>query len=655
MELSLLNDLAWVLAVACFASLICFRLKLPAVIGFFVTGILVGPHGLGLVEAVHEVEVLAEVGVVALLFAVGIEFSLDALWRIRKTVLLGGGLQMAGTVAGISVPALLAGIRPGTALFLGCLGAVSSTAIVMRILQETGRVDAPVGRNSLGILVFQDLAVVPVILMMPLFAGEAVSATDLLLLVLKAAGIVVATLAAARKLIPWLLFRIVRTRSRELFLLSIVALCASIAIVTAAAGLSLALGAFLAGLVVSESEYSHEAMGNIQPLRDVFACFFFVFVGMLLDPVVFVSHPFLVTGCTLGLIAVKLIAGAVAVRATGYPLSVAFPVGLFLAQGGEFAFVILGAAAPFSIVSETASSLIVAVAVVSMAAAPFLAGLGARLEEGMARKEGRPAEERFSDDAADHLVIVGFGLCGQHLAEAAKRAGISYGVIEMNPETVRRLRAQGEEVLFGDAGQEAVLHHARITSAAVLVVAVNDPVATRRVTVAARRMNPRLHLIVRTPYVAEVEELFALGADQVIPEEFETSVEIFSRVLNRYRVPRETIGAFVADIRQGGYAMFRGLGLDAVSCSPISCRIPETDIATVRLSLFSGLAGQSLAQSGIREQHHVSVLAIEREGEMRANPEPDMVLAPGDLLYLFGKAQDVAAFSLAVASESEKR
>jgi CPA2 family monovalent cation:H+ antiporter-2 len=648
MELGLLRDLTWVVLLACGVLLICYRLHLPSVVGFFVTGILVGPHGMGLVSASHEVEVLAEIGVVALLFAVGIECSLNTLWRIRRTVLMGGSLQMGGTALIVGAACMLLGLPLGQSFFFGLLAAVSSTVIVLRLLQERGRMDAPMGRNSLGILIFQDLAVVPVILLLPLLAGKDVSAGEQVLLVAKAVLIVAATLITARKFIPWLLYRVVRTRSRELFLLTIVALCAGITMLTAASGLSLALGAFLAGLVVSESEYSHEAMGNIQPLRDVFAFFFFVFVGMLLDPWIFLERPAAVLFATLGLMAIKVGAAAFAVRMTGYPLSVALPTGMMLAQVGEFGFVVLTAATPLGLVSESQASLVVAVAVLSMALSPFLALVADRMETLLPAAE---AEEGAADTVAglkDHLVIVGFGLCGRQIADAARQSGVAFCVIEVNPETVRRLREKGEQVIFGDAGQSAILEHAHIESASALVVAVNDPVAIRRATVTARRMHPGLHIVVRTSYVAEMAELYELGADEVIPEEFETSVEIVSRLLNHYHVPREDIAAFVAEIRKDGYAMFRGEIFEA-ACSRIACKVPDADIATIRLPQSSPLCGKNLVENAIRERYGVSVLAIDRDGEMLPNPSPLRVLAAGDRLHIFGRRGDIAVFTALVA------
>ena len=635
-----LFDLVWVLVAACAALFVGERLKISPVVGFLFTGLVIGPHGTGLVGDIHGVEPLAEAGEIALLFTVGIEFSLSTLMRLKTAVLVGGSLQMGISAFFIGLLLHLSGLPVLAAGFAGLTLATSSTTMVLRFLQEEGRLDAPVGKNSVGILIFQDLAVVPIILLIPVMAGK-VGLGGSLLLLAKGLLVVAGVLFVARFGIPQLLFRVVKTRSRELFLLVLVGICVGIACLTAAAGLSLALGAFLAGVAVAESEYSHEALFRIQPLRDVFACFFFVAVGMLLDPNVLMASPVKVLLGVGILMAIKILVGAVAVRATGYAWSVGISVGIFLAQAGEFAFVLFSAARPEGILPAETESLLISVVVLSMAISPMLSKWAMGLETAEA-VEPKATRGGFPDAMKDHLVVIGYGLCGQHLVKVARAYDIPVGVVEMNPDTVRTLEKKGLPVIWGDAAGRAALAHARMEDAAVCVVAVNDPVATRRITAAVRRVNPTLQLLVRTPYVSEMEELVGMGADEVIPEEFETSVEIVSRVLQRFRFPLDAISGMVDEIRGGGYAMLRELSIRKTGVTPPD--IPETDMAVLRIGEADGVCDKAIGESGFRENHDLIILAVERDGTILPNPQADLVLSCGDRLHVFGTRRALGRF-----------
>jgi CPA2 family monovalent cation:H+ antiporter-2 len=609
------------------------------------------------VRAVHEVELLAEIGVILLLFSIGIEFSLGSLVRIWRSVVLGGALQVGVTIGVAFLLARALDFGPQQALFLGMLASLSSTAIVLRLLQERNELDAPHGKNTLGILLFQDMAIVPMMLFTPLLAlGGGDVTGPLLTLLAKGVVIVVLVLVAARWVMPWLLFQVARTRSREVFLLATAAVGLAAAWLTSLAGLSLALGAFLAGLIISESEYSDQALGEILPFKELFLAFFFVSVGMLLD-LSFVMREIggvvLVSVVTLAL---KLVVVTVVVRSLGASLRTGILAGLALSQVGEFSFILSRTGIEVGLLPGDLEQFFLSMTVLTMAVTPFLVSAAPALadrflrlplppvltgagEPGLAQDEEGPAK-----GLSDHVIIVGFGINGRNLARAARVAGIPYVILEANPDTVKREKKAGEPIHFGDAIHPAVLQHMGVERARVLVTAISDPGATRRVAEVAKRMNPGVHVVARTRYVEEMEPLYRAGADDVIPEEFETSVEILTLVLQRYLIPRVEIDEFVAEVRAGGYEMFRGMAGKTGRPGPggLPFHLPDTEIETVRVSKRSYLVGRTLAESALRVEYGVTLLAVRREEGTVTNPQPDLTFREGDVLVVFGTVQQVA-------------
>jgi len=651
MIIPLLNDIVIVFGLAIVVLIVCHRLRLPSIVGFLLTGLLVGPHGLALVAAVHEVEVMAEIGVILLLFAIGIEFSLKQLLQIKRIVLIGGLLQVSLTACITAASVMFLNMPAGEAVFLGFLFALSSTAIVLKLLQDKAEVESPHGRTSLAILIFQDIVIVPMILVTPLLAGGTVS-LDLRFLLRAAGGltIVFILLASAKWGIPRILYLAARTRSRELFLLSIVVICFAIARLTAAAGLSLALGAFLAGLIISESEYGHHTLGDVQPFRDLFTSFFFVSIGMLLDVGFFLKNPVVVLGTTALILAGKTLVATATALLLGFPLRTALLAGLALCQIGEFSFVLSKTGVAYGLLVDH-YQLFLAVSGFTMAATPFIMSAAPRFAEYVDRlpipariRDGRrPQETVAPEKKQDHLVIVGFGVTGRNLAKAARLAGIKYIIVEMNPETVQLESGKGEAIAYGDATREAVLEHVNLRAARVAVLAINDPAAVRSIVATIKRINPKIHLIVRTRYLSEVESLYNLNADQVIPEEFETSVEIFTRVLTHFLVPKDEIERFVADIRSTGYEMLRSLSRESTSYKETRLQLPDVDIVTFRLGAASPFVGKSLAETELRKQHGVSVLAIRRAGRILANPDVHVPFQSDDIVYVLGAPEKIAA------------
>lgn len=564
MEIPLLTDIVIILGLSIVVLFVCSHLRIPTIVGFFLTGMLAGPHGLGLIKAVHEVEILAEIGVVLLLFTIGIQFSLKSLLRIKKSILMGGSLQVWLTFLAVFVIAMKLGQSFSESMFLGFLISLSSTAIVLKVIQERAEVDSPHGSTTLGILIYQDVIIVPMMLFTPLLVGATANFGESpLILLTKGVGIIVFVIVSAKWIVPQVLYQIARTRNRELFLLSVVIICFGFAWLFSSAGLSLALGAFLAGLIISESEYAHQALGNILPLHDISMSFFFISVGMLLDVGFLFQHPGLIVLIALGVLALKTFIAGFATTLLGFPIRTVVLVALALSQVGEFSFILSKTGVEYGLLAGDIYQMFLAVSVLTMALTPLIITFAPGMADfvlrlpmpGKLRTGFSPVQEVKLPGKKDHLVIIGFGFNGRNLARAAKIRRIPYCIIEMNPETVREEKAKGEPIYYGDATQEAVLGRADIKDARVAVVAISDPAATRRIVELVRKLSPGIYVIVRTRFLQEVKTLHGLGADEVIPEEFETSVEIFARVLEKYLVPRDEIEKYIDEIRSEDYDM----------------------------------------------------------------------------------------------------
>jgi len=652
MEIPLLTDIVIIFGLAVAVLLLFHFIRLPAVVGLLITGILTGPYGFGLVGAIHEVEVLAEIGVILLLFTIGIEFSFKKLIEIRKQVVVGGTLQVGLTILAVFVIARQIGLSSPEAIFYGFLISLSSTAIVLRLIQERAEVDTPHGRTGLGILLFQDVIIVPMILITPMLAGSRPGEinSDIFIFAAKGIAIIILVLVAAKWMMPWLLHQVARTRSKELFLLSVVAICLAIAWLTSNAGLSLALGAFIAGLIISESEYSHQALGNILPFRNVFTSFFFVSIGMLLDTGFLLNNIDIILIASVGVLILKaLIANSVAVL-LGFPLRSGILAGLSICQVGEFSFILSRTGLKYGLLADH-YQLFLAVAVLTMAATPFIISLAPRFADLILQipvpvklKTGLwPGPEiKSHKKMKQHLVIIGFGLNGRNVARAAKMTGIPYMVIEMSPDTVKKERERGEPIFYGDAIHEEVLRHVGIENATVVVIAINDPAATRGITENVRRLTPKAHVIVRTRYLTEMQALYELGANEVIPEEFETSVEIFSRVLAKYLIPRDEIDKLVIQLRSDGYEMFRNLYQKSTLLSSLDLHLPDVEVSSMRVEEGSPMVGKSLVDLELRKKHGVTVLAVRRDSQTFHNPEVDAPFFVDDILYVMGTPEKLA-------------
>lgn len=651
MDLTLFTDIEIIFGLSVLILLLFHRIKLSPVLGFLVTGIIAGPHMLGIISDVGEVEVLAEIGIILLLFTIGVEMSIRELWDIKRFVLIGGGLQVVITTALVYYISLYMGYSSSTALFLGFLVSLSSTAIVLKLLQENGEMNTPHGKISLGVLIFQDIVIVPMILLTPILAGvSSGSGGNATTFLLKGLGIILFVIISARWVVPALLFRIVRTRNRELFLLAILFTVFGTAWLTARAGLSLALGAFLAGLIISESEYSHQAIGNMLPFKDVFISFFFVSIGMLLDVSFFIENISILLLLALAVILLKSVTSGIVTFILGYPLRTTIITGLTLSQVGEFSFILSSVGREYGLLNGGLYQTFLAVSIVTMAATPFVMTSSHSLSANILKRTKNAilinglystamGPEKEDEKLQDHLIIIGYGFNGKTVSNAANNAGIPCVIIEMNPETVRYEREQGERIFYGDATHELVLDNANIKSARVLVVGISDFIATRKIIDVAKRVNPDIYIIARTRYMNEIDHLRKLGANEVIPEEYETSVEIFSRLLKKYLVPEEDIYKFTREMRADGYSMLREHSIINGDKCNLKDDIPGVDVASFKVKEDCMLHGSTLKDIDLRNIHGANVLAIHRDGKIIDNPGGNTQLMSGDMLIVLGKPE----------------
>lgn len=665
MEIPLLSDLIIILGLSILVILIFHKLQLPNVLGFLFTGMIAGPYGLSLVEAYHEVDVLAEIGVVLLLFVIGLEFSLKSLLSIKRAVLLGGSIQVGVTIAVFGFLAYLLKYPINKAVFIGFLFALSSTAIVLKLFQQRGEITSPHGNFSLAVLIFQDIIVVPMMLFTPILAGGSENvALELLLLGAKGLAIIGVVLVCARYLVPWLLYWVAQTRSRELFILTIVVICFSVAWLTSLMGLSLALGAFLAGLIISESDYSYQATGNILPFSEIFTSIFFVSIGMLMDVFFLIDHIGLILILTLVTFIVKGGLASFAAWILKYPPRTIMLVGLALFQVGEFAFILSKTGMDAGIMTQETYQYFLSVSILTMAVTPFSIRygesitnfvLGGKVISGLMhrinRDTGKPASEVDKDELKDQLIIIGYGLNGRNVANAAKRADIPYVILELNAQTVQREQANGEPIYYGDAIHANILNHLNIQNARVVVVAISDPTATKRIISNIRQLSKMVHIIVRTRFLQEVEENLSLGADEVIPEEFETSIEIFTRVLSKYLVPMDEIEEFTKQIRSANYEMLREVPAFGGKPNQFSLALPEVEIVALKVEKAQkGIVGVPIGESKIRQEYKVNVVGIKRNNEYIFDLHGDIEVHKGDVLYVVGKPDNLKKFNKEISN-----
>jgi CPA2 family monovalent cation:H+ antiporter-2 len=630
-----------VIAVAALGAALFERLRMPSVVGFLVAGAALGPGGLALVDDDESVLAIAEFGVAFLLFEIGLELPLDELRRSFRTAVLAGVIQVAVSIAAVAALCAGLGLSLETSVIVGMLVSLSSTALVMRILGQRGEVDAPHGRLALGILLLQDLAIVPYLLAIPLLAGEVPREAGPMAVAIGGAVAKLAVLAAvARFVLPWVLEWVARMRSPDLFSLFAFLIAMGSAVLAEEIGLSLAVGAFIAGLVVSASPYATQLFAEVAPLRGVLLGVFFTSVGMRLDAGQALANWQGVLVFVSGVVVFKAaVVVAIAALIFRMHMRTAVQAGLALAQTGEFSFVLAAAASAAGLLTGDLAQIFVAGSILTLIATPFLINAAPRVAVLLARSEGPPPGSGH-DEVADHVVIAGYGLAGRTLAGVLRASQIPYRIVCASGQSVSQGRAKGEPIIFGDATRPAVLKHLGIERARLFCVAISDPEATRDALEVARAIAPGVHILARVRYERDIDHLVAEGANDVVSEEVESSIELVSKVLRRFDVPATAVSHFTQELRDEGYELVRGSFAGQVD--PWLAEILE-EVASEWVEVPETAPVRSIATLGVRKRTGASIVAVRRAGETLTNPDAAFEVRGGDSLLVLASGEQLAA------------
>ncbi len=634
------------LALAAAGLVVTERLRLPSVVGFLVVGAIAGPGMLGLVSEPERVRDLAEIGVIFLLFEIGLELPLERVRTLWRSALVAGGFQIIVTLAVVAVLAHAFGLGWSAAVVVGAGVSMSSTAIVLRLLTDEGQIDSPGGQLTVSVLLMQDLAIVPFLLLIPLLASDSLGLGEIGLVIGRMTLALGLVGLAAWFVIPRVLDRVAQTRSGELFSLLALLIVLGSALTAQTFGLTLAVGAFLAGVAASGSPYAHQLFSEVVPLRGVLLGIFFTAVGMFFDPSGVLEAPGVfvldVVAITLGKILIVVIAGMVLLRRS---LRVSLEAGLSLCQMGEFSFVLLGVAGEAGVIEPVLEQRVVAASIATLLISPFLIRtaprLAARVAEWLRHPGIRMPQEAADDEPSPEarVVVIGFGLAGQTLVRLLRSLDIPYIAVDTNPKAARTAAETGESVIYGDATRPQVLNHLRVRDARLIVIAISDPLATRRVVSRIRAMAPDTPILVRARYVGEVDRLSSAGATMVVAEEFEGSIELIARALEIFDVPSGAIQRFTEALREEGYDAIR-----APASLPIDPWLIElldhADTEWVEVPMT--LAGEpTLGELDIRALTGGNILVIERGETRHPNPSPAFALQGGDRLLVLGGADNL--------------
>lgn len=651
-DFDFLHSLVIIFGISVLVVFVLGKFRIPSIIGFLIAGVFLGPHGLELIDDVHLVELSAEIGVILLLFTIGLEFSLKNVFALRKSIFVGGFLQIFITSIIVVAIAIAFGLPYNTAIVFGFLVSLSSTAIVLKMLFDRAEMDSPHGRVTVGVLIFQDLSAVLFILAIPLLSGANKNLGDVAFVLLKSFSIVAVVLVSAHWLAPKVLEQIAKTRKRELFVISIIFLCLGAAFFTYKLGLSLALGAFLAGLIISESEYAYQATSDILPFKDSFNGLFFVSIGMLLNFHFLLANLVSILVLVLVIVLIKVIACNAAIYILLKNLRISLHSAIILAQVGEFSFVLSLSALKENILNENTYQVFLSSAIITMILTPFLIAFSAQVSKWVTSKKllGRlermraqagKTEQAEAKKKVDHVIIVGFGINGKNLAMVLKELEVPYAILELNINTVNKMKDHGEPIYFGDGTSMEILHKVNVEKARILVVTIPDPVGMRNIVQTAKSMNPNIYIVVRTRFMAEVEALHTMGADEVIPEEFETSIEIFSRVLKYFHMPSDLIKGYAEEIRKDHYRVFTKTGAHTRLLEGTVGLMPGIESKMLLVEEDSFFDNCRFHEIKVSYDIGYFVVAVKRESRMIMNPEQRFIFQKGDKVFVIGDTESL--------------
>ena len=642
------GDIALIMVAAFVGGIIARRLGLPLILGYILAGVIVGPNTGGpTVSSAHDIELLAEIGVALLLFTIGLDFPLSALAPVKRIALVGTLVQMVLTIAlGYGVGSLL-GLGWHEAVWFGALLSISSTAIVLKTLTEQEVLGTLSSRVIIGMLVVQDLAVVPLLILLPELGNVTEGLSALGIAALEAVLFIGAMAFFGTRVFPWLMGRVARLNSRELFLISVVATGLGVGYGTYIFGLSFAFGAFVAGIVLSQSDYSHQALADIGPLRDVFAMLFFVSVGMLIDPAFLLASAPVVLAVVLAVFVGKGLIFAGVARLFGYVNIVPFAVGLGLFQVGEFSFLLARSGRSEGVISSSTYSIALTTAVVTMALTPFAARGASPLYRRWRARFPAPAPKTVDlpeEELADHVIVVGFGRVGGFVARMLGRLEQPFVVVDVDPNKVEVAREEGIPLVYGDAAAEPVLEAAKIRSARMVVLATSDAVGTRLVVERVKALNPHARVVARSAGEEQLADLGRLGVYEVVQPELEAGLELARQALINQGFGAAEVQRFSDGVRREMYAPIsdgNGNGDGLAQLRRASGMIASD---WIEIPKNSALAGRDIGELGVRARTGASIVALVRGDEAITNPGPDLTLEPGDSVSVVGTAEQRAAF-----------
>jgi CPA2 family monovalent cation:H+ antiporter-2 len=616
------------------------KIKLPSIIGFLITGIIIGPFGLKLIDDIGGIQLMADIGVAFLLFTIGIEIRLSRFLKNLSEILLTGGMQILCTfIVGLAI-GLAMQLSIGQSVFIGFILVHSSSALILKILKDRDDENSPQGKISIGVILFQDVMVVPMMLLIPFLVGG--SGPDALMIIwklVKSILIIVVILVAARYIIPFALERLVTMNMRDVLVISSVVITMGIAWITESLGLSLAIGAFLAGLALSDTDFTHQIISDISPFRDVFLSVFFVSFGMILNLDFLRENTGYIITISLMIILIKATIVFGLVQWMRYPLRIALLSGVLLSQIGEFSFVLASQGFENKIISNEIYQTFIGASVLTFMVTPLLVSLVYYL---LTRKNiFNPARQGLHPDeripVSNHVIICGMGLNGRNLAKVLKDTAIHYVVIDLNFQKIKKAKSKGDKnTIWGDASSVEILRRANVEAARVMVIAISDRFLTKSCLQNAKAINPKLHVIVRTKYLADIEELLALGADDVIPEEFETSIQIFSRVLKMFHIPNSIVLAQGNIIRNKSYGVFRDVRYTQEAFDQIGQILAQGTIETYFIGPGNPIIGKSIRDVNLKAESGAMIINIIRKNQTITNPPSEFVFEAEDQLILFG-------------------
>ncbi len=637
-----LADIVIILATTLLVARLFLVLHAPSIIGFILAGIVIGPHTANLIRQ-ENVGELAELGLILLLFIIGLELSPKPLLRMGKNLLTASTIQIVSTAV-VAAAVVLFFMRMSTApvLILGVAVALSSTAIVLKQLSDLGATDTLRGMIITGILLIQDVLVIAIMLFLPFFDVDAGAdwKDSVLRAVLGLVGIG-ALAVIGRLLLPTFLKHIVRPGGKEFITLFAVLMAFGGAWVAGEAGWSLPLGACIAGLLLAGTNLRHQLAAEILPFRAVFNALFFVSLGMLFDPAVAQAHALPLAAAIVATLIIKVVLCTAGVAAARWPLLISFQVGLGLCTVSEFGYVLVSESDKLGLVPPDLLDVFIVYALGTMTAGAMLIPMSQPIAALFTRfirpgAEQLPLEDTDPESEQDHVVIVGYGINGKNLVRVLQSTKIPHVVIEMNPSLAHAAQEEDAEVICGDGCQLSVLQHAGLSTAHALVVAINDPQATRRVVSQARSLRPDIYILARTHFDSDIDELYALGAERVISEDFETSIEIAAQVLKKMDVPDNIVAGQTAALRAGHYGILRAVPTDDEMLDELAKFLQTTATRTHYLDKDSPACGKTIAEVHLRAQSGVTIIAIVRNGHPTPNPPTDFKLDPGDVLVLVG-------------------